>query len=44
MLIYDVLNAEPHTVNVGDDCPIFDGMFDYCSISAGGSMGGYYAF
>jgi histone deacetylase 1/2 len=24
---------------VGDDCPIFDGMFDYCSISAGGSMG-----
>jgi acetoin utilization deacetylase AcuC-like enzyme len=27
------------TDNVGDDCPIFDGMFDYCSISAGGSMG-----
>lgn len=24
---------------VGDDCPIFDGLFDYCAISAGGSMG-----
>jgi hypothetical protein len=24
---------------VGDDCPIFDGLFEYCSISAGGSMG-----
>ena len=27
------------TVNVGDDCPVFDGLFEYCSISAGGSMG-----
>lgn len=25
--------------NVGDDSPIFDGLFEYCSISAGGSMG-----
>lgn len=25
--------------NVGDDCPVFEGLFDYCSISAGGSMG-----
>ncbi|KAG8755616.1 histone deacetylase [Serendipita sp. 396] len=25
---------------VGDDCPIFDGLFDYCAISAGGSMEG----
>jgi len=23
-----------------DDCPIFDGLFDYCSISSGGSMEG----
>ena len=22
-----------------DDCPVFDGLFEYCSISAGGSMG-----
>lgn len=25
--------------NVGDDCPVFDGLFEYCAISAGGSMG-----
>lgn len=27
------------SVNLGDDCPVFDGLFEYCSISAGGSMG-----
>lgn len=27
--------------NVGDDCPVFDGLFEYCSISAGGSMGAF---
>ena len=27
-------------VNVGEDCPVFDGLFEYCSISAGGSIGG----
>lgn len=26
--------------NVGDDCPIFDGLFEFCGISAGGSMEG----
>lgn len=26
--------------NLGEDCPIFDGLFEYCSISAGGSMEG----
>ena len=26
--------------NVGDDCPVFDGLFEFCGISAGGSMGG----
>ncbi|OZJ04869.1 hypothetical protein BZG36_02601 [Bifiguratus adelaidae] len=25
--------------NVGEDCPVFDGLFEFCSISAGGSMG-----
>jgi len=30
------------TDNVGDDCPVFDGLFDYCAISAGGSMGEYF--
>ncbi|KAK0198581.1 histone deacetylase complex catalytic component RPD3 [Armillaria mellea] len=31
---------EQHKYNVGEDCPVFDGLFDYCSISAGGSMEG----
>lgn len=31
---------EQHKYNVGDDCPVFDGLFDYCAISAGGSMEG----
>lgn len=26
-------------VNVGEDCPVFDGIFELCSISAGGSIG-----
>ncbi|KAK7207793.1 hypothetical protein BZA70DRAFT_272219 [Myxozyma melibiosi] len=26
--------------NVGDDCPVFDGLFEFCSISGGGSMEG----
>ena len=25
--------------NVGDDCPVFDGLFEYCALSAGSSMG-----
>lgn len=27
------------TVNVGEDCPVFEGLFEFCSISAGGSIG-----
>jgi len=26
--------------NVGEDCPVFDGLFEFCQISAGGSVGG----
>jgi len=26
--------------NVGEDCPVFDGMFQFCQISTGGSIGG----
>ncbi|KAH9328124.1 hypothetical protein KI387_000232, partial [Taxus chinensis] len=26
--------------NVGEDCPVFDGMFDFCQSYAGGSVGG----
>ncbi|KAF5199283.1 Histone deacetylase [Thalictrum thalictroides] len=25
--------------NVGEDCPVFDGLFDFCQSSAGGSIG-----
>lgn len=25
-------------VLIGEDCPAFDGLFEFCSISAGGSM------
>jgi len=25
--------------NVGEDCPVFEGLFEYCQISAGGSIG-----
>ena len=24
--------------NVGEDCPVFDGLFEFCSLSAGGSI------
>ncbi|KAF8936301.1 histone deacetylase [Dissophora ornata] len=27
-----------HLFNLGDDCPVFDGLFEFCSISAGGSI------
>lgn len=26
-------------VNVGEDCPAFDGLFEFSQISAGGSLG-----
>ncbi|EOQ99633.1 hypothetical protein E3P92_00613 [Wallemia ichthyophaga] len=36
----DSYAKEQAKFNVGDDCPVFDGLFEYCSISAGGSMEG----
>ncbi|KAI9612880.1 hypothetical protein KEM48_003955 [Puccinia striiformis f. sp. tritici PST-130] len=33
-------SKEQTKFNLGDDCPVFDGLFEYCSISAGGSMEG----
>ena len=32
--------AEQNKYNVGGDSPVFDGLFDFCGISAGGSMEG----
>ena len=34
MYLYDI-------VNVGEDCPVFDGMYEFCQLSAGGSIGKY---
>jgi histone deacetylase 1/2 len=31
---------EQSKYNVGDDCPVFDGLFEFCGISAGGTMEG----
>jgi len=33
-------SKEQTKYNVGDDCPVFDGLFEFCGISAGGSMEG----
>jgi len=26
-------------VNVGEDCPVFDGLYEFCQLSTGGSIG-----
>jgi histone deacetylase 1/2 len=36
----DLMTKEQGKYNVGDDCPVFDGLFEFCGISAGGSMEG----
>ncbi|KAJ5601930.1 hypothetical protein N7510_011464 [Penicillium lagena] len=36
----DNFSKEQSKYNVGDDCPVFDGLFEFCGISAGGSMEG----
>jgi acetoin utilization deacetylase AcuC-like enzyme len=36
----DAFMREQGKYNVGDDCPVFDGLFEFCGISAGGSMEG----
>ncbi|KAK2057456.1 histone deacetylase domain-containing protein [Colletotrichum caudatum] len=36
----DAYQKEQGKYNVGDDCPVFDGLFEFCGISAGGSMEG----
>ncbi|KAF7503688.1 histone deacetylase [Endocarpon pusillum] len=36
----DSYAKEQTKFNVGDDCPVFDGLFEFCAISAGGSMEG----
>ncbi|KAF2748532.1 hypothetical protein M011DRAFT_466926 [Sporormia fimetaria CBS 119925] len=36
----DNFAREQNKYNVGDDCPVFDGLFEFCGISAGGTMEG----
>ncbi|KAL2041905.1 hypothetical protein N7G274_005092 [Stereocaulon virgatum] len=36
----EAYTKEQGRFNVGDDCPVFDGLFEFCGISAGGSMEG----
>src|SRR3954469_8613403 len=36
----DQFQKEQTKYNVGDDCPVFDGLFEFCGISGGGSMEG----
>ncbi|KAF9996899.1 histone deacetylase [Entomortierella chlamydospora] len=36
----DAYAKEQMKFNVGDDCPIFEGLFEYCQLSSGGSMEG----
>ncbi|KAL9115872.1 MAG: hypothetical protein Q9227_000240 [Pyrenula ochraceoflavens] len=32
------LSAGIQSFNMGDDCPVFDGLFNYCSLYSGGSL------
>lgn len=34
-----MLTDSNFAVNVGEDCPVFEGLFEFCSISAGGTVG-----
>lgn len=36
----DSYSKEQTKYSVGDDSPVFDGLFEFCTISAGGSMEG----
>lgn len=33
-------NKQMQRFNVGEDCPVFDGLYEFCQISAGGSVAG----
>jgi len=33
-------NKQMQRFNVGEDCPVFDGLYDFCQISSGGSVAG----
>uniref|UniRef100_A0A674DII4 Histone deacetylase 1 n=1 Tax=Salmo trutta TaxID=8032 RepID=A0A674DII4_SALTR len=33
-------NPTNQIINVGEDCPVFDGLFEFCQLSTGGSVAG----
>jgi len=33
-------NKQMQRFNVGEDCPVFDGLYEFCQISTGGSVAG----
>ena len=37
-------NKQMQKFNVGDDCPVFEGLYEFCQLSAGGSVGRYWVF
>jgi histone deacetylase 1/2 len=37
---YDYHARQLKRFNVGEDCPVFDGLYNFCQTSAGGSVGG----
>lgn len=32
--------VKPPRFNVGEDCPVFDGLFEFCQLYTSGSIGG----
>ncbi len=37
--VADDISKQLQKFNLGDDCPLFDGVYEYSQISAGGSIG-----
>ena len=38
-VVFFFFNFDIFLVNVGEDCPVFDGLYEFCTISSGGSIG-----
>lgn len=41
LLYINTINSFQRRFNVGEDCPVFDGLYEYCKIYTGGSLDGY---
>jgi histone deacetylase 1/2 len=37
--LFECFDVFLYSVNVGEDCPVFDGMYEFCQLSTGGSVG-----